>query len=42
MTSSKEVMAAAWLFNNHLASLAITQVGSLKEEHKVEIDIIKQ
>lgn len=34
-------MAAPWLFHNHLASLAIAQVGSLKEEHKVEIDIIK-
>jgi hypothetical protein len=35
-------MAALWLFHNHLASLAIAQVGSLKEEQKVEIDIIKQ
>jgi hypothetical protein len=29
------VMAALWLFHNHLASLAIAQVGSLKEEQKV-------
>lgn len=35
ISSSKEVMAAPWLFHNHLASLAIAQVGSLKEEQKV-------
>jgi hypothetical protein len=29
------VMAALWLFHNHLSSLAIAQVGSLKEEQKV-------